>query len=104
MKKYPTNTETSGSNIAKTMRRIPMKFSGIVFLYEILIYAILSHLHDSTFDDKIRIPIYNMIIVMPMYISFIYIYIHMYIYIYVYVYISIYIYYLYIYTYNKQHK
>ena len=27
-----------------------MKFSGIVFLYEIFIYDILSHLHDCTFN------------------------------------------------------
>ena len=76
-----------------------MKFSGIVFLYEILIYAILSHLHDSTFDDKIRIPIYNMIIVMPIYIYhlYIYIYICIYIYIYMYIYIYLYIYIIYIY-------
>ena len=34
------------------MHKITMKFSGIVFLYEILIYAILSHLHGSNFNKK----------------------------------------------------
>ena len=28
-----------------------MKLSGIVFLYETLIYAILLHLHDCTFKN-----------------------------------------------------
>ena len=76
-----------------------MKFSGIVFLYEILIYAILSHLHDSTFHDKIRIPIYNMIIVMPIYIYIICIYIYTYVYTYICIFIYIYIYILFIYIY-----
>ena len=34
------------------MHRITMKFSVIVFLCEIIIYAILSHLQDCTFNKK----------------------------------------------------
>ena len=40
------------ANISKTMYRISLKFSEIVFHHGILICAILSHLHDCTFKES----------------------------------------------------
>ena len=42
----------SGVNISKTMRMIAMNLSVIVFPYEIIIHALLSHLHDCTFKGN----------------------------------------------------